>query len=52
MMMRQPGQVWVKRYGPVVEFTPKQSAEVEELMYTWTKQDFETIYRRTASAKK
>lgn len=40
MLARQPGQLWVKRYGPGVEFTPKQSAEIEELMYTWTKQDF------------
>jgi len=40
MLMRQPGQAWVKRHGPAVEFTPKQSAEIEELMYDWSKQDF------------
>lgn len=41
LLARQPGQAWVKRYAPAVEFTEKQSAEIEELMYGWTKQDFE-----------
>jgi hypothetical protein len=40
MLARQPGAVWVKRYGPAVEFTPNQSAEIEELMYGWAKQDY------------
>jgi hypothetical protein len=41
LLARQPGQAWVKRYAPAVEFTEKQSAEIEEMMYGWTKQDFE-----------
>ena len=41
LLARQPGPVWIKRYAPAVEFTEKQSAEIEELWYSWTKQDFE-----------
>lgn len=40
MMARQPGQAWVKRHGPAVVFTEKQSAEIEELMYGWTREDW------------
>jgi len=41
ILARQPGQAWVKRYASTVEFTEKQSAEIDELMYGWAKQDFE-----------
>jgi hypothetical protein len=40
-LARQPGPAWVKRYAPAVEFSEKQTAEIEELWYVWTKQDFE-----------
>jgi hypothetical protein len=39
-MARQPGTAWVKRYGPIAEFTEKQSSEIEELWYGWSTQDF------------
>jgi hypothetical protein len=38
---RQSGTVWVKRYAGAVEFTEKQSTEIEELWYGWSKSDFE-----------
>jgi hypothetical protein len=41
LLARQPGPVWVKRYAPDVEFSEKQSLEIQELWYAWTKQDFE-----------
>lgn len=40
-LIRQWGSAWVKRYGPAVELTPQQSAELEELWITWTRQDLE-----------
>ena len=37
---RQSATAWVKRYAAAVEFTEKQSSELEELWYGWSKQDF------------
>ena len=41
---RQSGAGWVKRYASTVQFTEKQSAELEELWVAWTKEDFDTPY--------
>jgi hypothetical protein len=38
---RQTASGWVKRYAKPVEFSEKQSAELEELWYGWTKDDME-----------
>ncbi len=38
---RQSASGWVKRYARPVELTEKQSAELEELWFDWTKEDLE-----------
>jgi len=42
-MARQSGTAWVKRYAAAAEFTEKQSSEIEDLWYGWSKQDFEKV---------
>lgn len=38
---RQSASGWVQRYAKPVEFSGKQSAELEELWFGWTKEDME-----------
>jgi hypothetical protein len=40
LLARQQGSVWIKRYGPILELSEKQSAEIEQLWVDWTKQEF------------
>ncbi|MBI3858083.1 MAG: hypothetical protein HY293_20575 [Planctomycetes bacterium] len=41
---RQAAASWVKRNAAAVEFTEKQSAELEELWFGWSKEDLEKPY--------
>jgi hypothetical protein len=38
---RQSASSWVNRYAKAVEFTPQQSADLQELWYGWTRDDLE-----------
>ena len=41
---RQQGADWVKRYSSTIELTEKQSGEIEQAWYSWSKEDLEKPY--------
>jgi len=41
---RQQGAAWIKRYAAAIELSEKQSSEIEQAWYAWSKEDLEKPY--------